>query len=157
MRKHFTPRPIEVAFDTAFPRYPATSSVVDMFKAFWPLDRLLADLYAGEVGYAGLTPVMIDHDGQYGEIVPSLNGWTNCMERIARRLDIPLDLGLLRRIGKRIENGILLDVSDIDRARALVDRCRAVYLASPVHVRKAATVDELIDIEIEDLGLRSAA
>lgn len=157
MLKEFTPRPIEAGLDIAFPRIPSNSSVIDMLKAFWPLDRLLADLYAGEVSYAGLTPVMIDADGSYGEIVPSLNGWTSCMERIARRLDLPLELGLLRRIGKRIENGILLDVSDIDRAKALIDRCRAVYLACPVHVRKAATVDEFIDIEIEELGLREAA
>ncbi|MDP3440980.1 MAG: hypothetical protein U0989_02615 [Azonexus sp.] len=157
MLKDFKAKPIEAGLDQAFPRYPASSSVTDMFNAFWPLDRLIDDLYAGEVSYAGLTPVMIDHDGSYGEIVPSLNGWSSCMERIARRLDIPLDLGLLRRIGKRIENGILLDVAAIDRAKTLIDRCRAIYLACPVHVRKAATVDEFIEIEIEELGLRRAA
>lgn len=157
MLKDFTVKPLEAAFDIAFPRYPATSSVVDMFKAFWPLDQLLRDLYAGEVGYAGTTPVMLDADGSYGEIVPSLTGWASCMERIARRLDTPLDLGLLCRIGKRLEAGMLMDVGDIDRAAALIDRCRAIYLACPVSVRKAATVDEFIDIEIEMLGLRRAA
>lgn len=157
MLRQFPARPIEAALDRAFPRIPSTSSVIDMFKAFWPLDRLLADLAAGEIGYAGLTPVMIDHDGSYGEIVPSLTGWTSCMERIARRLGTPLDLGLLRRIGKRLEDGVFLSVSDVDRARALIDRCRAIYLACPVPVRKAATVDELIDIAVEEYGLRRAA
>lgn len=157
MRNPFTPLPIEAAFDIAFPRLPTTSSVIDMFKAFWPLDRLLADLDAGEIGYVGPTPVMLDNDGNLGEVVPSLNGWTSCIERIARRLDIPVDISLLRRIGKRLEAGILLDASDLTRARALVDRCRAIYLASPVSVRKAATVEELIDIAVEEYGLREAA
>lgn len=157
MLKAFTAKPLEAAFDTAFLRLPTTSSVFDMAKAFAPIDSLIADLYAGEISYLGVDPVMLDHEGGFAEIVPSLNGWTSCMERIARDLDIPLDLGLLRRIGKRLEAGMLLDVADIDRAKALVDRCRAVYLACPVFIRKAATVVELIDIEIGDLGLRRAA
>lgn len=157
MRTNLPRRPIEAAFDRAFPRTPTTSSVIDMFKAFWPLDRLLADLYAGEIGYAGITPVMLDHDGTWGEIVPSLTGWASCLERIARRLDTPLDLSFLLRLAKRLENGIFMDISDVDRAKSLIDRCRAIYLACPVHIRKAATVEEFIDIEIEQLGLRRAA
>jgi len=150
-------RPVDIGIASAFPMLPSTSSVFDMATAFGPLDQLLADLYAGEVAFHGPTPVMLDHDGSYGEIVPSLLGWTSCMERIARRLDIPLDLGPLRRLAKRIEAGILIDVADIDRAAALIERCRAVFMACPVAVRKAATNDEFIDIEIEALGLREAA
>ena len=157
MRTNLPVKPIEAAFDRAFPRRPSTSSVIDMIKAFWPLDRFLADLYADDIGFAGTTPVMLDHDGTWGEIVPSLASWTSCIERIARRLDTPLDLSLLRRIGNRIESGMPLDVDDIDRAKSLIDRSRAIYLACPVHIRKAAVVDEYIDIAIDELGLRRAA
>lgn len=157
MRTKLQLKPIEAGLDQAFPRTPTTSSVIDMFKAFWPLDRLIKDLYTGEVSYAGMTPVMIDHDGQYGEIVPSLTGWASCMQRIARRLGTPLDLSFLLRLAKRLENGVFMDTTDVDRAQSLIDRCRAIYLACPVHVRKAATVEEFIDIEIEELGLRRAA
>lgn len=153
-------RPITASIFTAFPVRPRESSVIDMIKAFGPMDQLIADLYAGEVAYidrCGSIPVMLDYDGTYGEIVPSLNGWTSCMERIARRLRIPLDLSLIRRLAARLEAGMLLDLDDVDRMVILVERCRAVYFASPVFVRQAATVDELIDIEIEGLGLRRAA
>lgn len=157
MRNTFTTKPLETAFDKAFPRLPATSSVIDMLKAFEPIDSLIADLYAGEISHVGPTPVMVDHDGELSEIVPCLIGWTNCLERIARRLDIPLDLGLMRRVAKRLEAGILLDVADLDRMAALVNRCRAIFLASPVHIRKACVVDEQIDIAMEEYGLRRAA
>lgn len=157
MLKQFTAKPIEAAFDITFPRRPITSSVIDMLKAFAPIDSLIADLYTGEVSYQGPTPMMVDHDGGLSEIVPCLIGWTSCLERIARRLDIPLDLGLMRRIAKRLEAGIMLDVADLDRMAALVNRCRAIFLSSPVHIRKACVVDEQIDIAIEEYGLRRAA
>ena len=157
MRKHFTARPIEAGLDAAFPRRPSSSSVIDMINAFAPMDALIADLYAGELSYVGPTPVMLDHDGELSEIVPCIIGWTNCLERIARRLDIPLDLGLMRRVAKRLEAGILLDVADLDRTAALVNRCRSIFLASPVHIRKACVVDEQIDIAMEEYGLRIAA
>lgn len=157
MLNTFTAKPLEAAFDIAFPRRPVSSSVIDMVKAFAPIDSMLADLYTGEVAYLGATPMMADHDGDLSEIVPCIIGWTSCLERIARRLDIPLDLGLMRRVAKRLEAGILLDVADLDRMAALVNRCRAIYLASPVHIRKACVVDEQIDIAMEEYGLRRAA
>lgn len=150
-------RPIFEGILKAYPPIPLESSINDMLKAFWPLDRLLDDLRSGEVAFAGMTPVMIDHDGSYGEIVPSLTGWSSCMERIAKRLSIPLDLSLLVRIAKRLEAGVLLDQADIDRTAYLVDRCRAIFMACPVRIRKACTVDELIEIAVEDYGLRRAA
>lgn len=156
MLKDFTAKPLEAAFDAAFPRKPKESSVRDMWKAFWPLDRLIADLYTGDIAYAGAAPVMIDHDGEYGMVVPSLEGWCSVMERIARRLQLPLDLGHLRRLAKRLDNGVLLDVADIDRAAQLVDRCRAVFLACPVHVRQQVTNDEFIEIYMSEIVRRAA-
>lgn len=156
MPKHLPLITLAAAFDTAFPRRPNSSSVCDMRKAFWPLDRLIADLYAGDIAFAGADPVMIDHDGEYGMIVPSLEGWCSTMERIAHRLQLPLDIGHLRRLAKRLDTGMLLDVSDIDRAAQLVDRCRAIFLACPVYVRQQATNDELIEIYMSEI-VREAA
>lgn len=157
MLNDFSVKSMEADFDIAFPRYSGTSSVVDMANAFSPIDSLVADLYAGEIGYVGPTPVMVDHDGELSEIVPCIIGWTSCMERIARAIDIPLDLGLMRRVAKRLEAGILLDVADLDRMSALINRCRAIFMACPVFIRKACVVDEQIDIAIEEYGLRRAA
>lgn len=157
MRISLPRRPIAAGIETSFPVLPKTSSAADMIKAFEPIDKLIADLYAGEVSYVGPTPVMYDHLGDYSEIVPCIIGWTNCLERIARRIDIPLDLGMMRRVAKRLEAGILLDVSDLDRVAALIERCRAIYLACPVHIRLSSILDEQIDIAMDEYGLRRAA
>lgn len=157
MPTNLSSRPIAAGIDAAFRQPPNTSSVTDMLKAFAPIDELIADLYAGEVAYAGPTPVMHDHDGTLAEIVPCIIGWTNCLERIARAIAIPLDLGLMRRIAKRLEAGILLDVADLDRTAAQINRCRAIFLACPVAIRQSCVLDEQIEIAIDEYGLRRAA
>ena len=149
--------PIAIGIDLAFSARPEETSVRYMLHAFWPLDRLVADLRAGEIAYAGLTPVMHDHDGSLGEIIPSLEGWCSTFERIAGRLGLPIDLGHMRRIGKRLENGMLLDTADIDRFSAQVERCRQIFMACPVWIRHQCYIDECIAMAVEDLGLREAA
>lgn len=148
---------IAQAIAATWPIRPVHSTLPYMLRAFWPLDRLIADLRSGEICYAGLAPVMLDYDGSYGEIIPSLEGWCATFERIARRLDLPIDLGYMRRLGKRLENGMLIDTADIDRFAALVDRCRQLFLACPIWIRHQCYLDECIAMEIEDLGLREAA
>lgn len=141
----------------AFPHYAGTSSIFDMVTAFWPLDRLIEDMLADQVSFAGPVAVMLDKDGSYGEIVPSLAGWCSAFERMARRIGIPLDLGTMRRISRRLDIGMLIDHDDIDRFVQQVNRCRAIFLACPVWIRKQAYLDECIEIALDDLGLREAA
>lgn len=150
-------KPIALAIAATWPTVPVQTTVTYMLRAFWPLDRLIADLRSGEISYAGLAPVMLDHDGSYGEIYPSLDGWCATFERIARRLNQTIDLGYMRRLGKRLENGMLIDTADIDRFTSLVDRCRQLFMACPVWIRHQCYLDECIAMEIEDLGLREAA
>lgn len=152
-----TRKPIAGCIMDAWPARPSQSSIIDLWKCFWPLDRLVEALQAGEVCYGGATPVMLDHDGQYGEIIPSLAGFCSTLERMARAIRIPLDLGHMLRVAKRLEIGVLLEVSDIDRFAALVDRCRAIFLACPAWIRHRAYLDECIGMAIADLGLREAA
>jgi hypothetical protein len=157
MPRHITSRPLAIAFDRAFPVFPKYASVIDMFKAFWPIDKLMTELRIGDIAFLGTSPIMFDHDGSYSEITPCVEGWTSCLERMARRINIELDLSLMRRIAKRLEFGMLLDVADIDRAIQLNHRSRAIYLACPSYLRKSAYVDEMIDISVDELGLRRAA
>lgn len=148
---------IAASLAVAFPATPVETTVPYMLRAFWPLDCLVADLRAGEVSYAGLTPVMLDHDGSYGEIIPSLEGWCSTFERIAARLGSTIDLGHMRRIGKRLETGMLIDTADIDRFSSQVERCRQIFLACPIWIRNQCYLDECIAMAVEDLGLREAA
>lgn len=150
-------RPIALAIAGAMPAIPATSSIIDMQKAFSPIDTLLQSLYQGEIDFEGSVPVMQDWDG-WCELAPAIHGWCDCWERIARQMGAQLDdIAFIRRLANRLTAGILLDVGDIDRAKAAINRCRALYLACPTWIRQSAVQDEMIAIALDELGLRRAA
>lgn len=150
-------RPVAAGIAAAYPRESNVAAVASMIKSFEMVDGLLAALEAGEIDVEQGVPVMRDWEGEWVQIAPALRSWCDCWERIARRMRAELDLGHLRRLANRLDNGMLLEVSDVARARALTDRCRALYLACPVDIRIAAVLDERIAIELDDLGLRKAA
>lgn len=153
----FPPRPIAAGILSAYLAQPRTASFASMVKAFSSIDQLLASLEQGEVDVESNVPVMRDWEDGWCEIAPALHGWCDCWERIARRMGAALDLGHLRRLANRLNNGMLLTESDVDRARAITDRCRALYLACPPAVREAAVRDERIAIALDECGLRRAA
>ncbi len=149
--------PIAAAFNQAFPIKPGTSSVIDMIKAFWPVDRLMQDIDAGSIYFAGPVPVMLDADGSYGEIVPSLLGFCSCHQRMAAAQNIDFDSSPLIRIANRIQYGIQITEADQKAAHQTVDRLKSLFLATPVWIRKRAWLDESIAIQLADLGFREAA
>ena len=57
---------------------------------------------------------MRDWDG-WTEIVPAINGWCDCWERIARHMATPLDLSFLRRLANRLTRPVeTANQSEID-------------------------------------------
>lgn len=156
MNHNITRRPIAAGIAAAYPIERREAAVSAMFKAFATIDSLIASLEHGEVDAEGGIPIMRDWEGGWCEIAPALRGWCDCWELIARRMGADLDLGHLRRLANRLDKGMLLEVSDVDRARVITDRCRALYLACPVDTRLAAVRDERIAIEFDALGLVAA-
>ncbi|MFM7012155.1 MAG: hypothetical protein ACKO0Z_22975, partial [Betaproteobacteria bacterium] len=140
-----------------FPFYPSESSVFDMKKAFWPVDRLMQDIDEDCIFFAGSTPVMLDSDGSYGEIIPSLLGFCSCHERMAKAQSIELDTSPLIRLANRIQYSIPITENDKKRAKNAVNRMKSIFLATPVFIRKRAWLDECIDIQVSDMGLKEAA
>lgn len=148
---------IAQAIATALPIIPSEPGILDMKTAFAPIDAMIESLYRGEIDFEGSTPVMADWDG-WCELAPALHGWCDCWERIASHMGQPLpDLAFIRRLVNRLSAGMLIDVSDIDRAKTTINRCRALYFACPNWIRKAAVQDEMIAIALDELGLRRAA
>lgn len=148
--------PIQLSLELAFPAVPSDVSVIDMFKAFLPMDRLLESIEQGELYHDNLGPIMRDYDG-WCDVAPAIQGWCDCWERIARYMSKHLDLGPLRRMANRLTAGILLEISDLEKARTVVEKCRQLYFACPIPVRKRAVMEEQISIELESLGLKEAA
>ena len=158
MRSGLVVRPIAGAIRSGFsPVAPAEASVIDMFRAFWPLDTFLRDLRSGEVSFAKGVAVMLDFDGSYGEVIPSLAGWCSTFERIGAGLGQAVDLGFMVRLARRVHAGMLIDTADIERFSALTDVCRRLFLACPTRLRHRCYLDECITMAVEDLGLREAA
>lgn len=156
MSAAFTQRPIANAI-AAFPILPSEASAASMFKAFASIDGLLRSLESGEVDVEAGVPVMLDWEGGWCEIAPALHGWCDCWERIAQRMGDALDLGHLRRLANRLSSGMLLTLVDVARARTIVDRCRALYLACPPTLRAQAVLVEMVAVALDEAGLRKAA
>lgn len=152
----FKKHPISDGITGAYLVQPRTASFASMVKAFASIDGLLSSLEQGEVDVESGVPVMRDWDGGWCEIAPALHGWCDCWERIAARMGTALDLGHLRRLANRLASGMLLNLSDVDRARSITNRCRALYLACPPALREAAVLDERIAIALDEAGLRAA-
>lgn len=156
MNHNIARRPIAAGIATAYPIKDNRATVTAMHATFSTIDGLLASIVQGEIDVEAGVPVMRDWDDGWCEIAPALHGWCDCWECIARRMGTELDLGHLRRLANRLAHGMLLEVSDVARARAITDRCRALYLACPIDVRQAAVRDECIAIEFDALGLAAA-
>ena len=150
-------RPIPAAIQALYPAIPREAGVADMFRAFEAIDGLMAELATGELTVEGCLPVMRDWDGGWCSVAPAIQGWCDCFERIAAALGLPLDLSFLRRLSARLTNGVLLCTTDLDRAGAVIDRCRALYLACPTRTRQSAVLAEQIAIALDEHGLRRAA
>lgn len=157
MMAPFPLRPIADGIAGAYLVRPREASFAGMVKAFASIDALLASLEHGEVDVEAGVPVMRDWDGGWCEIAPALHGWCDCWERIARRMGAALDLGHVRRLANRLDSGILLSLSDVERARAITDRCRALYLNCPPALRDSAVLEERIAIALDEVGARRAA
>lgn len=128
-----------------------------MQKAFWPLDRLMDDLATGELCFAGSVPVMLDADGSYGEVLPSLLGFCSCFQRMADFQAWPLDSGPLIRLANRLQYGIRTTEADLINARKTVDRLKSIFMGTPVFLRQRAFLDESIAIKFASMGLKVAA
>lgn len=121
-----------------------------------PIRNAFREIRTGEVdtvrGYA-VTTITWDRDDTPARVDHCINGFAAMLERLAPEFDI----GPMRKVSKKLENGILLTVEDVDACFALLNACEDLLLTFSRQQLKGAALTEQINIEMEMLGLKDAA
>lgn len=127
-------------------------SLIEMYRLFTPIFQTLDDLASGEVRHEKGIPIML-FDGVWCAIHSAMIGWACCWQRICDDQGIEYSSAPLMKMAKKLENGVLLEVSDIEQARANIELTRQVFRRTPAHVLKRHSVTEQIAIEFEKRNL----
>lgn len=92
-------------------------------------------------------------DNDFARIDHAINGFT----ALIARLMPDFDLAPIARISKKLEAGILLEAKEVHEALAMIKRCEDRLIKfRRFELVEAANV-EMINIELERLGIKEAA
>lgn len=118
-----------------------------------PIRRSLMMAKTGEVDSINGYPHMIDWRGQWSRIDEALEGWVDCWTRFQSGID----LGPLERLRKKLTNGVMLTLEEIDAALGTLRQQEKALTRLPKDFIRRQTDTELINIELEQLGIKEAA
>ena len=127
-------------------------SLLEMHALFTPIFKTMDALASGEVEHDKGVPIML-FDGEWAAIHSAMIGWACCWDRICAAQSIAYDSTSLRKLARKLENGVMLEVSDIGQARANIEFTRQVFRKTPASVLKQHSVTEQIAIEFEKRNL----
>lgn len=123
-----------------------------MHALFTPIFKTMDGLASGEVEHDKGVPIML-FDGEWAAIHSAMIGWACCWDRICADQRIEYDSEPLRKLARKLENGVLLEVSDIEQARTNIEFTRQVFRRTPARVLQQHSVTEQIAIEFEKRNL----
>lgn len=120
-----------------------------------PIRKAFVEMLAGEVdAHRGYAITRIHHaDNDFARIDHAINGFT----ALIARLMPDFDLAPIARIAKKLENGILLEAKEVHEALALLKRCEDQLIKFKRSELTDAANTEMINIELERMGLKDAA
>jgi hypothetical protein len=120
-----------------------------------PIRKAFVEMLSGEVdAHRGYAITRIHYaDNDFARIDHAINGFVALIERLMPDFDI----SAIRKISKKLEAGILLEASEVHDALALLKRCEDRLIKfRRFELVEAANV-EMINIELERLGIKEAA
>ena len=127
-------------------------SLLEMHALFSPIFKTMDDLASGEVEHEKGIPIML-FDGEWAAIHAAMIGWACCWDRICADQGIEYNSEPLRKLARKLENGVMLEVSDIEQARANIEFTRQVFRRTRASVLKQHSITEQIAIEFEKRNL----
>lgn len=127
-------------------------SLLEMHALFSPIFNTLDDLSSGEVEHDKGIPIML-FDGEWCAIHSAMIGWACCWDRICADQGIEYDSEPLRKLARKLENGVMLELEDIERARNNIEQTRHVFRTTPAHILRKHSLTEQIAIEFEKRDL----
>lgn len=120
-----------------------------------PIRAAFAEMKSGEIdayrGYAITKIRWADED--FARVDFAINGFTALLDR----LDPTFDTRPMKAVSKKLANGILLTVEEIDRCFAVLKECEDLLLKFTRAQLKDAAQTEQINIELERMGIKEAA
>ncbi len=120
-----------------------------------PIRKAFIELLGGEVdavrGYAITRIRYADED--FARIDHAINGFVALIERLMPDFDI----SGIRKISVKLENGILFAAAEVHDALALLKRCEDRLIKIKRRDLTDAAKTEMINIELERLGIKEAA
>ena len=132
---------------------PPTRKQVKAWLA--PIRKAFNEIKSGEVdshrGYAITRIHWADED--FARVDFCINGFTAMLDRLAPEFDT----GPMKRVSKKLENGILLTHEEVDQCFATLNACEDMLITHKRADLIDASVTERINIELEGLGLKEAA
>ena len=120
-----------------------------------PIRKAFTEMLSGEVdSHRGYAVTRINHcDNDFARIDHAANGFTALIERLMPDFDI----SPIKRVSKKLEAGILLEAKEVHECLALLKNCENKL----IKFRRVDLVDaantEMVNIELERLGLKDAA
>lgn len=116
-----------------------------------PIRNALAEIRTGEVdSYRGYPITRIHHaDNDFARVDFAVNGFMALISRLMPEYD----LSPMRRLSKKLENGVLLNLAEVNECGALLNEIELRLLKFTRAELKDAADIEMTRIEIERLGL----
>lgn len=118
-----------------------------------PIRKAFVEMLSGEVdSYRGYAITRIHHaDNDFARIDHAINGFVALIERLMPDVDI----GSIRKVSKKLENGVLLEAAEVHDCLALLKRCEDRLIKFRRCDLTDAANTEMVRIEIERLGIAS--
>lgn len=126
-------------------------TLADIQSVFNHIDVMFTRIRTGYVDAVNGIPIMSDGQGDWLEIAPALHGWCELWDLIATRYGLILQTGPLTIMANRLEYGTPLTMELIDRAQAVIDRCRKIYAQLDVYEVRSMVNTQCIKYEFEHL------
>lgn len=120
-----------------------------------PIRKAFVEMLSGEVdSHRGYAITRIHHaDNDFARIDHAINGFTALIERLMP----DFDLSTISRISKKLENGILLEAKEVHDALTLLKHCEDRLIKFKRSELTDAANTEMINIELERMGIKEAA
>jgi len=139
------------------PRASIYPDLHDVGTIFRPIHTMFDQLRAGEVDAVRGRPVFTDWMGEICEVVPALEGWISCWQRIIDGERLAIKLDGLRKIAKRLDLGVIMTEEDVEAGWREVLACQRATTRIPRKTLGSYMRTEQIAIEVEQRGLTYAA
>jgi len=120
-----------------------------------PIRKAFVEMLSGEVdSHRGYAITKIHHaDNDFARIDHAANGFVALIERLMPDFDIQP----IKRVSKKLEAGILLEAAEVHECLALLKRCEDRLIKFRRYELSDAANTEMVNIELERLGLKDAA